>query len=72
MTSILIETEYTTIKANLNNTIAAQDFAARLPLTFDMSKSNVDFSCNYPAGNYTVNEMKKGWNNGDIVWVNFR
>ncbi len=68
MTEILIETETATLKAKLNKTIAANDFISRLPLTFEMSKSNVDFSCNYPAGDYTVNEMHKGWHNGDIIW----
>lgn len=68
MTKILIETEGITIKAILNDTIAAQDFMSRLHLTFEMSKSDVDFSCNYSAGNFTVDEMKKGWKNGDIVW----
>lgn len=65
--NILIEVNNKIIKAKLNNTVVAQDFKSRLPLTFEMSKSNVDFSCNYPAGNYTVNEMRKCWENGDIV-----
>lgn len=68
MKNIIIETENKIINAKLNDTIAAQDFKSRLPLTLEMSKSDIDYSCNYPAGNYTVDEMKKGWNNGDIIW----
>lgn len=67
MTKILIETETAIIHANFNKTIAAQDCKSRLPLTFEMSKSDVDFSCNYSSGNYTVDKIKKGWNNGDII-----
>lgn len=33
-----------------------------------MSKSDIDYSCNFPTGNYTINEMQKGWHNGDIIW----
>ncbi|OLA78545.1 MAG: hypothetical protein BHW55_00890 [Candidatus Melainabacteria bacterium 35_41] len=33
-----------------------------------MSKFDIDFYCNYSSGNYTVDEMKKGWKNGDIIW----
>lgn len=66
--NILIEIETITIKVILNDTIAAQDFISRLPLTLEMSKSDIDYSCNYPSGDYTVNEMKRGWENGDIIW----
>lgn len=68
MNNIIIEVENRIIKASLNETMAAQDFLSRLPLTLEMSKSDIDFSCNYSSGNYTVDEMHKGWNNGDIVW----
>lgn len=68
MTKILIDIENTQIKATLNETKAAKDFISRLPLTLKMSKSDIDFSCNYSSGNYTVDEMKKGWCNGDIIW----
>lgn len=65
---ILIKINNKILHATLNDTIAAKDFISRLPLTLEMSKSNIDFSCNYPAGDYTVNEMKRGWHNGDVVW----
>lgn len=52
MLNILIETENKVIHATLNDFIAAYDFVARLPLTIEMSKSDIDFSSNYPAKIY--------------------
>lgn len=68
MKKILIETNDITFKAVLNETIAAQDFYSRLPLSLEFADSGVDYCCKYLRGNYTIDEMQRGWKNGDIVW----
>ncbi len=51
-----------------NNTIAANDFYSRLPLSLNFTDSGVDYSTQYQQGKYTIEEMQRGWQNGDIVW----
>ena len=56
------------IQATLNNLLAAQDFYSRLSLTLKFVDSGVDYSCNYSQGKYTINEMQKDWEKGNIIW----
>ena len=65
---ICIKTDNVIIRATLNNTIAAQDFYSRLPLTLKFTDSGVDYSTQYQQGKYTIDEMQKGWEKGDIIW----
>ncbi len=68
MNKIIIKADSKIIHANLNNTIAANDFYSRLPLALYFSDSGVDYSTQYQQGKYTIEEMQRGWKNGDIVW----
>lgn len=68
MKEISIKTENTAIHAELNGTKAANDFYSRLPLTLKFIDSRVDYCTEYLQGEYTIEEMQRGWQNGDIVW----
>lgn len=65
---IYIKFDNIIIPATLNNTIAAQDFYSRLPLTLKFIDSGADYCCNYSQGKYMIDEMQKGWKKGDIIW----
>lgn len=66
--TICIKTNSTIISATLNNTIAAQDFYSKLPLSLKFIDSGIDYCCNYSQGKYAIDEMQKGWKKGDIIW----
>ncbi len=68
MKKIFLKVHNTEIQAILNDTIAAQDFYSRLPLTLEFTDSGVDYCCKYLQGDYAIDEMQRGWKNGDIVW----
>ncbi len=68
MKKIILKVHNTEIQATLNNTIAANDFYSRLPLTLKFIDSGVDYFTQYQQGKYTLDEMQRGWQNGDIVW----
>ncbi len=52
--------------AELNDTIAANDFANRLPCNFNGSDSGIDYRCMAASGIYDPLETQTGWKNGDI------
>ena len=68
MHEIIMEIDSIEIYASLNNTLAANDFFTRLPLTFTCIDSGIDYCCEYSLGKYTIDEMQRGWKNGDIAW----
>ncbi len=39
-----------------------------MPLTLEFTDSGVDYCCKYLQGDYAIDEMQRGWKNGDIVW----
>ncbi|MCR5135152.1 MAG: NAD(P)H-dependent oxidoreductase [Clostridiales bacterium] len=55
-----------TVKAKLNNTIAARDLMNRLPMTVEGYDSGVDYCCSCEDGMIDEREMQDGWKNGDI------
>lgn len=52
--------------ANLNGTVAANDFKKRLPCNFSGTDSGIDYCCNAANGIYDPLETQSGWKNGDI------
>lgn len=68
MKKIILKVHNIEIQATLNNAMAAKDFYSRLPLTLKFVDSGVDYCCNYQQGDYSIEEMQRGWKNGDIVW----
>lgn len=60
--NITITDGATTLRATLNDTVAAKDFAKRLPLTL----SGIDYCCNAATGLSDPLEAQTGWKNGDI------
>jgi len=54
------------IYATLNDTVAAQDFRKRLPLTLCGSRGKYSYSCNVAIGRSDPEEKQCGWRNGDI------
>lgn len=52
--------------ADLNDTVAANDFAKRLPCNFSGSDSGIDYCCTAANGVYDPLETQTGWKNGDI------
>jgi len=52
--------------ADLNDTVAANDFAKRLPCNFSGSDSGIDYCCMAANGVYDPLETQTGWQNGDI------
>lgn len=68
MYEIIIEIDNIEVHAVLNDTLAARDFYSRLPLTLTCIDSGLDYCCEYSTGKYTINEMQRGWKNGDIAW----
>lgn len=55
-----------TVKAKLNNTIAARDLMNRLPMMVTGFDSGIDYCCECADGEMDENEMQDGWKNGDI------
>ncbi len=55
-----------TVKAKLNNTLAARDLMNRLPMTVEGYDSGVDYCCTCEDGLIDEQEMQDGWKNGDI------
>ena len=37
-------------------------------MTLKFVDSGVDYCCEYKQGKYTIDEMQRGWENGDIMW----
>lgn len=68
MKKIIIKSNNAKIRMVLNNTVAANDFYSRLPLSLNFTDLGVDYSTQYQQGKYTIEEMQRGWQNGDIVW----
>lgn len=68
MKKILIEANETLITVTLNETIAAKDFYSRLPITLKFIDSGSDYCAEYLQGKYTIEEMQRSWQNGDILW----
>lgn len=52
--------------ADLNDTVAANDFAKRLPCNINCSDSGIGYSCVTATGIYDPLETQTGWKNGDI------
>ena len=51
---------------SLNDTVAAKDFAKRLPFTVSGYDSGTDYCCSAASGLYDPMETQTGWKNGDI------
>ena len=66
MQNITITDGNTTLRAILNDTVAARDFAKRLPVTVTGYDSGVDYCCSAENGRYDPMETQTGWKNGDI------
>ena len=66
MPLLVISAGETTVKAPLNNSIAARDLMNRLPLTVTGFDSGVDYCCKLADGILDESEMQDGWKNGDI------
>jgi len=52
--------------ATLNETLAANEFAKRLPCSFSGSDSGTDYCCSAANGIYDPLETQTGWKNGDL------
>lgn len=52
--------------ATLNDTVAANDFARRLPCRFSATNSGIDYCCPAASGVYDPLETQTGWKNGDL------
>lgn len=55
-----------TVRAKLNNTMAARDLMNRLPMTVSGFDSGTDYCCECADGALDESEMQDGWKNGDI------
>ncbi len=66
MQNITITDGNTTLRAILNDTVAARDFAKRLPVTVTGCDSGVDYCCSAANGRYDPMETQTGWKNGDL------
>ena len=63
---IKLTVENIIIPAELNNTVAAQDFAKRLPIILSGNRSEFDYCCHAACGLFNPTETQNGWKNGDI------
>lgn len=63
---LVISSGDVTVKAKLNNTIAARDLMNRLPMTLTGFYSGIDYCCECRDGALDESEMQDGWKNGDI------
>lgn len=66
MKNIKIIVGDTIIPAVLNDTVAARDFATRLPFHAVGHDSGVDYCCVAKEGASSTSERQTGWKNGDI------
>ena len=66
MKEIRITDGTTTLRAVLNDTVAARDFEKRLPFTVSGYDSGIDYCCNAASGLFDPTETQAGWKNGDI------
>lgn len=66
MEKILITDGTTVLRAALNDTVAARDFAKRLPFRCSGSDSGIDYCCTAASGVFDPLELQTGWKNGDI------
>nr|WP_278286262.1 cyclophilin-like fold protein [Eubacterium pyruvativorans] len=55
-----------TVKAKLNDSMAARDLMNRLPMTVTGFDSGIDYCCECRDGALDESEMQDGWENGDI------
>lgn len=65
-TPIVLKAAGVEIPAVLNDTVAARDFAKRLPFTVSGFRSPVDYCCSAACGRFDPAETQTGWKNGDI------
>ena len=63
---LVISSGNVTVKARLNNTMAARDLMNRLPMTVTGVDSGIDYCCECGDGALDRSEMQDGWKNGDI------
>ena len=63
---LVISSGDVTVKAKLNNTMAARDLMNRLPMTVSGFDSGTDYCCKCADGALDESEMQDGWKNGDI------
>lgn len=66
MKRISITDGRTVLRAELNDTAAAQDFEKRLPFSVSGYDSGIDYCCNAASGLYDPTQTQTGWKNGDI------
>jgi hypothetical protein len=66
MNRISITDGRTVLYADLNETLAAQDFIKRLPCRFTGIDSGIDYCCSAANGVFDPLELQDGWKNGDI------
>ena len=65
-TKIILTVGETKMTGKLNDTVAAQDFASKLPITVSVNKSSLDYCGMLQNGKIDESEMQYGWKNGDI------
>ena len=63
---LVISSGEMTVRAKLNNSIAARDLMNRLPMTVTGFDSGNDYCCECADGAVDESEMQHGWKNGDI------
>ena len=66
MKNIILHIEDRKIPAVLNDTVAAKDFATRLPFHTSGFDSGIDYCCIAEEGKSDSKERQAGWKNGDI------
>ncbi len=66
MRKICITNGNVILYADLNDTVAANDFAKRLPCRFSGADSGIDYCCKAANGVYDPLETQAGWKNGDL------
>ena len=66
MRAVRITDGTTTLRATLNDTVAAKDFEKRLPFACKGYDSGVDYCCTAASGLFDPAETQTGWKNGDI------
>ena len=66
MKNIIITDGKVSLRATLNDTLAARDFEKRLPFTCSGYDSGTDYYCSVARGLYDPLETQVGWQNGDI------
>ncbi len=66
MQNVIISDGSIRLRAVLNDTVAARDFAKRLPFSCNGSDSGIDYCCSAASGLFDPGELQCGWKNGDI------